>query len=165
MDSIGAEATFKVASVLRDTISKEYVSATRENGHKWGSENLASNVHARKGTKYSYVDVNSDGMEESWERKPNVGYASFHEFGTGVYGPRKKPIRPLSSGGKLVFTNRRGARPITLRSGERVMLKPGERFELDEVQGMRPSKPITKGVLKFLSRNSNVSGKVFDRKR
>lgn len=52
-----------------------------------------------------------------------VQYGLYHHQGTGIYGPRRRPIRPKKAGGVLVFTPKGSTQVVVAR----------------EVQGSRPN--------------------------
>lgn len=64
----------------------------------------------------------------------NVEYAPYVEFGTGVYGPSKTPIRPKHK--KILAWVSYGARPTTA-AGWKQAQKEGRAIFAREVRGMR----------------------------
>ncbi len=65
----------------------------------------------------------------------NVDYAPYVELGTGIYGPRKTPIRPKNK--KVLAWVVRGPRPTT-PEGWRQACREGRAVLVKEVQGMKP---------------------------
>lgn len=68
----------------------------------------------------------------------NVEYAKYQEFGTGIYGPRKAPIRP-KRGKFLVFKG---------RDGKMIFAK--------QVRGVMPKKFFQKGLEKVQSKLDDI---------
>lgn len=69
----------------------------------------------------------------------NVHYAPYVEFGTGLYGPRKRVIRPKRAKVLSWVTRGRGAY-VTTRTGRTryASAPPGQRVFARSVRGMRP---------------------------
>jgi len=65
----------------------------------------------------------------------NVEYAPYVELGTGIYGPRKRPIRPKHS--KILAWVSRGPRPTSAIGWKRAV-DEGRAVFAKEIKGMKP---------------------------
>lgn len=151
-NSIAREATGHVASVFASRVKQEYLNASRDGdpyGGKWFSTKLSHAVQVDKDVK-SVVWIDSVPlMDEPWRRHRTIGYASFHEKGTGLYGPKNKRIVPLrkNKSGLIKFV---GKRPPWV----------GDSFALRSVRGMRKSRVWGKALDSF-KRDPGVSVKKY----
>jgi len=73
----------------------------------------------------------------------DVKYAKYQEYGTGIYGPYKRPIKP-TRGRFLVFKN-----------------KAGKTIFAKEVRGTQPKQFMKKGLQKVQDRMDDIKDKGF----
>lgn len=71
-----------------------------------------------------------------------VQYGLYHHEGTGIHGPRKRPITPKKNGGVLVFTPQGASGPVFARS----------------TQGSRPNRFLLKAFQEVVPYPITVQG-------
>jgi phage gpG-like protein len=110
-DDVLERAARNMADEALDLIVEGFKSATDPYGKKWATLKL------RSGRALS----DTGRLRSSWHRKrvdrrgftiaAGVQYARYHQHGTGIYGPRKTPIKP-KRGKALAFSVRGGGRHV-----------------------------------------------------